>query len=87
MKLPIYHVVVFFLGGLGILVVSELIVAVPIFWMLLIWGLVLSVHSMYSLSLGVDDSWAAKRADELVDNAYDVDHIENIRKRRTAQKK
>ena len=86
MKLPKLHLIVFVLGGFGFLAYYKWVGTFPIFWMLLIWGVVVTLHMMYSLSLKVDDCWASKRADELVDNAYDVDHIENIRERRTTTK-
>lgn len=87
MKLPRYHLIVFVLGSLGLLILFQLLRFSSVFWVLIGWGVAVMVHWMYSISVRVEDNWADQRADDLVNNAYDVEHIENIRKRRTANKK
>lgn len=51
------------------------------FWPILVWGLLLAAHYLFAASLGVDDDWAQRRADEVADKAYDFSHIEDIRQR------
>ncbi len=51
------------------------------FWPVLGWGAIVFAHYMYAKSTGIDDEWAARRADKLAHRAYDVGHIEDIRHR------
>ena len=87
MKFPKYHFFVFSLGIFGLLVISQLAKSFPLFWALVGWGATIIVHLMYTISSEVQDDWADKRADDLVDNAYDIDHIESIRSRKISNKK
>ncbi len=51
------------------------------FWPVLVWGSVVFLHYMYVKSVRIDDDWAARRTREIGDRAYDLGHIEDIRKR------
>ncbi len=51
------------------------------FWPVLVWGSVVFLHYMYVKSVSIDDDWAARRTREIGDRAYDLGHIEDIRKR------
>ncbi len=56
------------------------------FWPVLIWGILVFLHYVYVKSLRIDDDWAAQRATEVTHKAYDLGHIEDIRKRYTGAK-
>ena len=51
------------------------------FWPVLVWGAVVLLHSMCVNIVRLDDDWAAGQAREIGDRAYDLSHIEDIRKR------
>ena len=51
------------------------------FWPVLIWGSVVLLHYMYVKIVNIDDDWAAERTREIGGRAYDLGHIEDIRKR------
>lgn len=83
-KLTKFHLVVFILGAIILSLVTELGFGVQFFWPVFVWGVIIIIHLMYSISTNIDDKWAIKRADDLVNSSYDLHHIENIRERRTA---
>ena len=83
MKLYKSHIFIFFAGVICILGVNKVVFPIPIFWMIIFWGIGIVFHQLYKITNLATDEWAKKRADELVDGSYDLHHIENIRERRT----
>ena len=51
---------------------------VPLFWPLLIWYIVFSLHFLLVRSLTADDEWADERADKVRRHAYDFAHVKDI---------
>jgi hypothetical protein len=51
------------------------------YWPVLVWGFVVLLHYIYVKSVSIDTDWAARRTTEVADRAYDLSHIEDIRKR------
>ena len=50
----------------------------PIFWPLLIWYLLFSLHFLLVRTLSANDDWADERADKLRRHAYDFQHVKDI---------
>lgn len=50
----------------------------PLFWPLIIWYVVFSLHFLLVRSLGANDQWADDRADKLRRHAYDFQHVKDI---------
>mgnify|MGYP005642304345 FL=1 len=50
----------------------------PIFWILLIWYLIFSLHFLLLRSLGANNEWADDRADKLRRQAHDFSHVKDI---------
>ncbi|MFQ5773717.1 MAG: 2TM domain-containing protein [Kiloniellaceae bacterium] len=69
--------------GTVVLFLVDLITPGPwwFFWPAFAWGALVFLHYMYVKSISADDEWAAHRAAEVADRAYDLGHIENIRDR------
>ncbi len=51
---------------------------VPLFWPLLIWYIVFSLHFLLVRSLTANDDWADERADKVRRHAYDFAHVKDI---------
>ena len=51
---------------------------IPLFWPLVIWYVVFSLHFLLVRSLGANDEWADDRADKLRRHAYDFQHVKDI---------
>lgn len=51
---------------------------VPLFWPLLIWYVVFSLHFLLVRSLTANEKWADDRADKLRRHAYDFQHVKDI---------
>ncbi len=51
---------------------------VPLFWPLLIWYVVFSLHFLLVRSLTANDEWADERADKVRRHAYDFAHVKDI---------
>jgi len=51
------------------------------FWIMVPWGILLSVHFFVASSLDADDEWATDRVLDLQTSSYDFDHIGSIEKR------
>ena len=51
---------------------------IPIFWPLLIWYLLFSLHFLLVRTLSANDDWADERADKLRRHAYDFQHVKDI---------
>ena len=49
------------------------------FWPVLGWAGVVFVHYLVVKSFSIDDAWAARRALDVTEKAYDAGHIETIR--------
>ncbi len=69
--------------GAGLLVLVDLAFTEGwwFFWPVMAWGLVVLVHYLYLKSVHVDSRWVEERADRVLDKAYDLGHIEDIRQR------
>jgi hypothetical protein len=69
--------------GTAVLVLVDLTVTGGwwFFWPVLAWGLLVLVHYLYLKSIRVDSRWAEERAGRILDKAYDLGHIEDIRRR------
>jgi hypothetical protein len=52
--------------------------AVPLFWPLLIWYIIFSLHFLLVRSLTANDEWADERADKVRRHAYDFAHVKDI---------
>ncbi len=50
----------------------------PLFWPLLIWYVLFSLHFLLVRSLTANDQWADDRADKLRRHAYDFQHVKDI---------
>ncbi|MDA1098871.1 MAG: hypothetical protein O2967_07780 [Proteobacteria bacterium] len=50
----------------------------PLFWPLVIWYVVFSLHFLLVRSLSASDDWADDRADKLRRYAYDFQHVKDI---------
>ncbi|MBT3534502.1 MAG: hypothetical protein HN478_11535 [Rhodospirillaceae bacterium] len=50
----------------------------PLFWPLLIWYIVFSLHFLLVRSLTANDEWADERADKIRRHAYDFQHVKDI---------
>ena len=50
----------------------------PLFWPLLIWYLIFSLHFLLVRTLSANDDWADERADKLRRHAYDFQHVKDI---------
>jgi hypothetical protein len=50
----------------------------PLFWPLVIWYVVFSLHFLLVRSLTANDEWADERADKLRRHAYDFQHVKDI---------
>lgn len=57
--------------------------AVPLFWPLGVWFLVLAGHFFFYRSFQADEDWADDRADRLRRHSYDFQHIREIYKEPT----
>jgi hypothetical protein len=51
------------------------------FWPVLAWGFLVLLHYLYLKSIRVDSDWADERTTRILDKAYDLGHIEDIRQR------
>ncbi|HJM91297.1 MAG: hypothetical protein QGG28_19730 [Alphaproteobacteria bacterium] len=51
---------------------------VPLFWPLLIWYIVFSLHFLLVRSLTANDDWADERAGKVRRHAYDFAHVKDI---------
>ena len=69
--------------GVAVLVLVDLAVTGGswFFWPVLAWSLLVLVHYLYLKSTRVDSRWAEERAGRVLDKAYDLGHIEDIRQR------
>ena len=69
--------------GAAILILVDLAVSGGwwFFWPVLAWGFLVLVHYLYLKSIRVDSHWAEERATRILDKAYDLGHIEDIRQR------
>jgi hypothetical protein len=69
--------------GAAILILVDLAVSGGwwFFWPVLAWGFLVLVHYLYLKSIRVDGDWADERATRVLDKAYDLGHIEDIRQR------
>ncbi len=52
-----------------------------VFWPMLIWSVLLTVHCMVVKSLATGQDWASERSSNIVHNATDLSHIKSIRER------
>ncbi len=77
-----FHALAYVLG-VAVLVLVDLAVTAGwwFFWPVLAWGFVVLVHYLYLKSIRVDSRWAEERASQVLDKAYDLGHIEDIRQR------
>ena len=77
-----FHVSAYALG-LALLVLIDLAITDGwwFFWPVLAWGVLVLMHYLYLKSILVDSRWAEERADRVLDKAYDLGHIEDIRRR------
>lgn len=50
----------------------------PLFWPLIIWYAVFSLHFLLLRSFSADEEWADERADKLRRKAYDFQHVKDI---------
>lgn len=53
-------------------------------WPMLGWGLAVVAHWLYVKCINVDDEWAEQRTQDIRLQAYDLSHIDDIKKRREA---
>ena len=76
------HALVYALGA-AVLVLVDFAVTGGwwFFWPVMAWGLLVLVHFLYLKSIRVDSRWAEERASRILDKAYDLGHIEDIRQR------
>lgn len=51
---------------------------VPLFWPILIWYVIFSLHFLLVRSLTANDEWADERADKVRRHAYDFQHVKDI---------
>lgn len=58
-----------------------------LFWPLSVWTVVYLVHYLIVKCVSVDDEWVEDRTLNTAYNAYDLDHIVNIRKKIEAKAK
>ena len=76
------HAFAYGVGALAFLLVALMSGDVSwFFWPAMVWGAVVAFHYMYAKSLVIDNSWADRRAADVVEKAYDLGHIEDIHKR------
>ena len=83
------HVQLFHLHAVAYAIAAAVLVLVDLaftggwwfFWPVLAWGVLVLVHYLYVKSIHVDNRWAEERADRVLDKAYDLGHIEDIRQR------
>ena len=76
----LWHHGLLFLGTAALLVGARTTFApeVPLFWPLLIWYFVFSLHFLLVRSLTANDDWADERADKIRRHAYDFQHVKDI---------
>ena len=69
--------------GVSLLVLLDLAVSEGwwFFWPSLGWGFLVLLHYLYLKSIRVDGKWAEDRTMRILDKAYDLGHIEDIRQR------
>lgn len=69
--------------GAGVIFLVDLVTPGPwwFFWPVVVWGALVLLHYLYVKTISIDNRWADRRASEVVDKAYDLGHIEDIRKR------
>ena len=56
------------------------------FWPVFAWSVILLVHYLYLRSTHVDSRWVEERESQVLDKAYDLGHIEDIRQRYQGEK-
>ena len=76
----VWHHGLLFFGVAALLVTARATFAdwMPLFWPLLIWYIVFSLHFLLVRSLTANNDWADDRADKIRRHAYDFQHVKDI---------
>jgi hypothetical protein len=76
------HARVYALGA-AVLFLFDLVVSGGwwFFWPVFGWGILVLLHYLYLKSIRVDSDWAEDRTTQIIEKAYDVGHIQDIRQR------
>ena len=53
----------------------------PLFWPLIIWGLMASIHYFVSAAFDINEVWTDDRVVDVKTRSYDLGHIMNIERR------
>ncbi len=74
-----HHGLLFFVCG-ALIVLARIfwLPWMPVFWPLLVWYVLFSLHFLLVRSLTANDEWADERADKIRRQAYDFQHVKDI---------
>ncbi len=50
-----------------------------LFWPMMVWTILFTIHFLVAKSLDVDGDWVAERTEQTAMKAFDISHIETIR--------
>ncbi len=77
---PLWHHGLLMVAVIALMIGARVTFApwMPLFWPLLIWYIVFSLHFLLVRSLTANDDWADERADKIRRHAYDFQHVKDI---------
>lgn len=50
-----------------------------LFWPMMVWTILFTIHFLVAKSLDVDGDWVAEQTEKIAMKAFDISHIETIR--------